>query len=377
VAKTCHLITGLDIGGAEIQLYHLVTRINHESFSPFVVSMLEPGPVGTMLSDVGIPVYSLGMRKGIKSFFSHLRGAYRLYKIIQREKPDIIILYMYHAILLGRLIGRLAGVYSIIASFRVSPANDFMGQIENFALRCTSWVDTLTCVNSEKVAAEWLAHKVMPLKKLRIVPNGVVLSKFISSSLRNKAGHLYPRRSNNSFIWVAIGRLTLQKDFFNLIDAFARVAKSFSDSGLYVAGDGPLKHELKSKIKKMGLKDRVYFIGICKDIPSFLSRGNALVLSSLWEGSPNVILEAMAAGLPIVATDIGGVRELVSDGENGFLVPCHEPMSLAETMMHLMKLTDQKRKQMGKKGREIVQKKYNIKIIVKKWEALYEEVLSM
>ncbi|GAI34761.1 unnamed protein product, partial [marine sediment metagenome] len=139
MAKTCHLITGLGIGGAEIQLYHLVTRINHELFSPVVVSMLEPGPVGEMLSDAGITVYSLGMRKGVCGLFTHLRGAYRLYKIIQKEKPDITILYMYHAILLGRLIGKLAGMYCIIASFRVSPTNNFMEQIKNFALRFTSW----------------------------------------------------------------------------------------------------------------------------------------------------------------------------------------------------------------------------------------------
>ena len=138
-----------------------------------------------------------------------------------------------------------------------------------------------------------------------------------------------------------------------------------------------MKSELKSKIKKMGLQNRVFLIGICKDIPDFLSQGNALVLSSQWEGLPNVVLEAMAAGLPIVATDTGGVRELVSDGENGFLAPSQEPMLLAEAMAHLMKLTEQKRKKMGRKGRKIAQEKYNIEFIAKKWEALYEEVLSM
>lgn len=377
MAKTCHLITGLGIGGSEIQLYHLVTRINHERFSPFVVSMLEPGPVGKMFSDAGISVYSLGMRKGFKALFTHLRGAYRFYKIIHKEKADIIILFMYPAILLGRFIGKLTGVYCIISSFRFSPRKNFMGQIENFALRSTSWVDKLTCVNSEKVAAEWLANKVISLKKLRVVPNGVVLSKFISPSLRNRTGHLYSRRSNNSFIWVAIGRLTLQKDFFNLLDAFGRVAKSFSHCSLYIAGDGPLKQELKAKIQGMGLKDRIYLVGVCKDIPTLLYQADALVLSSVWESLPNVILEAMAAGLPIVATDIGGVRELVSDGEDGFLVPCHEPMSLAEAMMHLMTITKQKRTEMGERGRAIAKKKYNINIIVKKWEALYKEVLSM
>ncbi|GAI02580.1 unnamed protein product, partial [marine sediment metagenome] len=145
---------------------------------------------------------------------------------------------------------------------------------------------------------------------------------------------------------------------------------------LYIVGDGPLKQELKAKIQDLGLEDRVYLIGVCKDIPTLLSQADALVLSSVWEGLPNVILEAMAAGLPIVATDIGGVRELVSDGENGFLVPCQEPMLLAEAMMHLMAITEQKRTEMGKRGRTIVKKKYNINIIVKKWEALYEEVLS-
>jgi len=366
VAKVCYVITGLDIGGAELQLYQIIRRINPFLFSPVVISLLEFGPVKEKFIEAGIPIYSLKMKKKLRGFISNQEGIYRFFKILRKEKPDIVVLFMYHAIILGRLIGKLAGIHHIISSFRISPAGDIKGRMQNLILRSTSWIDDLTCVNSERVATEWVAKKVIIPQKLRVIPNGVDLPKFNSTHRRS--------RPKDVFTWVAIGRLVPQKDFLTLIEAFKRVADVFPRSSLEIVGDGPLRKKLEDKSRDMGIENKVRVAGICESIPALLARANALVLSSVWEGMPNVILEAMAAGLPVVATDVGGVQELVTDGENGFLVPPKNSVALADAMTRLMKLTEEERERMGRRGKEIA-RRYDIEKIAKQWEKLFKEVL--
>lgn len=368
MAKICYVIIALDIGGAELQLYQILRRLNRHRFSPFVICLAESGPVKRKIIEAGIPVYCLNMKRKLPNFLSNQKSVYRLLKIIQREKPDIIVSFLYYAIILGRLIGKLAKIRHIISSFRISPAEGGKGYLQNLILRLTSWMDELTCVNSEKVAQEWLNKGVIDPQKLRVIPNGVDLSKFRSAS------HL-PRPTDH-FKWVAIGRLVPQKDFLTLVKAFKEVSDVSPQCRLEIAGDGPLRGELENAVREAGLEGRVRILGICESIPDLLAQADALVLSSVWEGMPNVILEAMAAGLPVVATDVGGVGELVSDGENGFLVPPKDPPALAYAMKRLMELGQEGRRQLGTRGREIAQE-YEIGKIVRKWEKLYEEVLSL
>ena len=376
VAKICYIVTGLDIGGTELQLYHLIKRLNQESFSPVVISMLEPGTVGKMLSEARVPVYSLGMKKRVYGLLSQIRGMFRLYRIVHREKPDLLVLYLYHAIVVGRLAGRVAGVRRVISCFRTPPESTLRGRLQNLVLRATSWADAVTTVNSETVSRGWLEKKVMTAEKVRIIPNGVIIpagSRCLSKGTQDSPAALH---SADSFVWLAIGRLNREKDFFTLIEAFKSVTKRSSGCKLCIVGEGPLRQPLEEKVRTEGLGGHVVFTGACDDVHALFSEAQAFVLSSAWEGMPNVILEAMATGLPVVATDIGGVPELVKHGQNGLLVPPRDPVSLAEAMLHIMTLTNEERGKMGQIGMQIVRERYDIDLVKVQWEGLYDQVIN-
>jgi glycosyltransferase involved in cell wall biosynthesis len=163
-----------------------------------------------------------------------------------------------------------------------------------------------------------------------------------------------------------------EKDHFTLLRAFSTVAAELPNAELHVAGDGPLRDRLTSFAQELHLTDRVTFLGALSDSPQFMSQLDIFVLSSLNEGLPLVILEAMAAGLPIVATRAGGVEEAAIDGHNAFLTEPGDANSLAQAMIRMARVPDLAR--IGALGRQIVQEKFRIE---QTWENYYKLFLSL
>jgi glycosyltransferase involved in cell wall biosynthesis len=336
-------------------------------FCPLVISMLRPGPVGSLLQEAGIPTYSLEMSKGIFGITSQVRGIARLHRILSEQRPDLLISYLYHPIVTGRMVAKTAGIARVISCIRIAPRPTIAGRIQNLMLRLTSCADRVTTVNSAGVATQWVQKKAVSPEKLRIISNGVVVAE------EEQQGSGEP---SDNFVWCAIGRLEVQKDFFSLIAAMEIVARRYPDSRLRVIGDGPLKADLEAQVREKALTDHVVFQGTTADIDTLLSSASAVVLSSAWEGMPNVVLESLAAGVPVVATDVGGVREVVADGETGFLVPPHSAVHLADGMIRMMSLSREERGVMGQRGRELIRTRYTMDHVVRQWESLYIEVLE-
>jgi glycosyltransferase involved in cell wall biosynthesis len=178
------------------------------------------------------------------------------------------------------------------------------------------------------------------------------------------------------FVWLAVGRFEIQKDYPNMLRAFARVHEGVSTAVLLLAGRGSLQAETEALARELGLAASVRFLGVRNDIPELLNAADGYVMSSAWEGMPMVLLEAAAAGLPIVATGVGGNHEVVWEGESGFLVPPRDADALALAMRRLMELPEVQRRDMGERGREHVQSQYGLKRTVGCWESLYYEVLA-
>jgi glycosyltransferase involved in cell wall biosynthesis len=176
----------------------------------------------------------------------------------------------------------------------------------------------------------------------------------------------------DEFVWLAVGRLEEQKDFKTLLQAFSKL---FSGR-LLIAGEGPMLGELKTDTNNLGLKERVRFLGLRKDIPHVLSAVDAFVLSSAWEGLPNVVMEALAAAKPVVATDVGGVRELVEENKSGFIVPAKSPDALSKAMQNLMMLTASQRTEMGRHGFEHVRKTYSLESVTTQWEDFFTSLIE-
>jgi len=369
------VITGLGLGGAETQVVQLAIRLKSRGWEVGVVSLTPPGILAKELEANGIPVISLGIRRR----FPDPRSLFRLVRIIRLKKPTILHAHMVHANLLARLARPLAPVPVLICTAHSTY------EVSNRARRLrevtwrekTYWLTDFLCDLTTQVSQagleRYLAVRAVPSQKIRLVHNGIDIQRFRFSAsererIRAELG------GGGAFVWLAVGRLEPQKDYPTLLQAFAQLGRN--DSVLWIAGEGRLREELENLVRALGLEGRVRLLGKRDDIPALMSAADAFVLSSMFEGFPLVIIEAMACELPVVATDSGGPREIVEDGQTGFLVPPKDPDALAQAMLRLMNLPETERRKMGKLGREKVVAKYSLDCIVDQWEALYTEFLK-
>lgn len=347
----CFLITGMDVGGAETQLARLVARMDLTIWDPCIVSMVDFQADWPDLKEKNIPIISLGMRRRRPSF----SGISRLVQILRQRRTRILVCFLFHAIILGRVVGRLVGVRKIIASFR-NDHSDSEGLL--WLLRITRFLDTGAVVNSRLVAEHLSKLRVIESHRSWVIPNGIVLTESHRES-----------RANLLFTWISVGRLDYVKGFDVLLAAWKIVLQSRPDAVLWVVGDGGLKGELEQTIESLGLRGSVRMLGFRDDVGELLAAADAFVLASRSEGLPNVVMEAMAQGKPVVSTAVGGIPELVSDEVTGYLVPTDEPAHLSEKMSLVMGLSVSARREMGNNGRAAMVP-YDVQETTRMWTSL-------
>ena len=278
---------------------------------------------------------------------------------------------MVHANLLARLVRLMVPVPILVCSARnVKERN----RLRELLYRLTDPLCDLTTQVCQAGLERYVRIGAVPRHKIRYIPNGVDTAHFkpdpeIRVALRRELG------LENLFIWLAVGRFDPQKDYPNLVRAFARVVVEEPNTVLLIAGDGPLRPSVEELVRELRLEGSVRFLGIRRDMPQLMNAADAYVMSSAWEGMANVLLEASASALPIVATDVGGNGEIVIDGETGFLVPPKNPNKLAQAMLRLMSLPQEERKHMGERARQYVEENFSLERVVDRWECLYRELL--
>jgi glycosyltransferase involved in cell wall biosynthesis len=182
--------------------------------------------------------------------------------------------------------------------------------------------------------------------------------------------------AGDEFIWITAGRLAPAKDYPNLLRAFALVTKSHALTQLWVAGEGDADEvsQLTALAEELGSRGRVRWLGLRRDMPALLDAADGFVLGSAWEGMPLALGEAMAMEKPVVATDVGGVREMAGDA--GAIVPSKDPESLSKAMLELMRSTAAARAALGRSGRERIQSRFSIDAKADEWEPLYRALLE-
>ena len=330
-----------------------------------MVSMLTGDDFIGELGDVD--VVHLGMRRGRAG----LSGVWSCVGAVRRHRPHVLISFTYPGNMLGRVVGRLTSVPVVVSSIR---GERFGGRSRERLMRVTGWMDTVTSTNSHAVSKSLVGRGIVAASKMKVIPNALIAPRSVpdgpeSSRLREKLG-LEP----GEFFWLAVGRIESPKDYPGLIRAYARM-KPFIPSRLLIAGDGPLRAEVQELIDHSKLGDRVTLLGFRTDVVALLHAADGVVLSSAHEGLPNAIMEALAAGTPVVATDVGGVRELVEDGASGFIVPPRQPERLAEGLERLMSLSAGERSAMGRVGRRHIEENFALDHVLDEWEALLFEQL--
>lgn len=366
--KILFLITGLAYGGAETQLVRLATRLKRRGWEVRVVSLMPPQAYVEELEATGIPVFSLGIQRKLPD----PRPILRLAQLIREWRPHIVHSHMVHANFLARLVRFLAPIPVLICSARNISEG---GRFREIFYRLTDSLCDLTTQVSQAGLERYVQVGAVPCRKVRYIPNGVDIERFKP----DPESRLKIRRELeiDGFAWLAVGRFDLQKDYLTMLQAFSHVVRNHKDSDtvLLIAGDGPLRKTMEITARELGIEQHIRFLGIRQDIPQLMNAADAYVMSSMWEGMPNVLLEAHATGLPIVATDVGGNREIVLNEVTGFLVPPKDPYSLGRAMLDLMKLPEGERKQMGQAGRKRIEENFAMDRIVDQWENLYREFL--
>jgi len=365
--KVLLLITGLGYGGAETQLVRVATRLKTRGWEVRVISLMPPRAYVEELVTAGIPVFSLGIRRKIPN----PQPILRLARLIREWRPHIMHSHMVHANILARMVRALSPVPVLICT--AHNINEG-GRLRELLYRLTDSLCDLTTQVSQAGLERYVRVGAVPRHKIRYMPNGVDTDLFKPDL---EVRHILRSALNldNRFVWLAVGRFYPQKDYSNMLQAFAQVTRRVPEAVLLIAGDGPLRPTMQDLASKLGIAERVRFLGIRQDVPQLMNAADAYVMSSAWEGLAIVLLEASATGLPIVATDVGGNGEIVIDGETGFLVPPKNPNKLAQAMLRLMSLPQEERKHMGERARQYVEENFSLERVVDRWEHLYCELL--
>lgn len=362
------LITGLGYGGREVQLVQLASQLKIRDWNVQIVSMIPPQAFTEKLAALAIPVFSLGMHRGVPNITAILKLA----KILKDFQPYFFHSHLVHANLLARVTRIFIKVPILIST--VGNINEGKRWREIAYKFTDPWCDITT--NVSKLAVEhYIKVGAVPERKIIYIANSVDTDRF-APNLEMRSKMRQKLSLGEKFIWLAVGRLEQQKDYPTMFQAFAQIAQLFPETLLLICGQGSLKNRLENLVKQLSLQDQVKFLGVHSNISEIMNVADGYVMSSAWEGMPGVLLEAGATGLPIVATDVSGNQEVVLDGKTGFLVPPQNFAALAKAMEMMMKLPSIERQQIGKLGREYIIANYGCEQGLKRWTKLYFQLFN-
>jgi len=353
------LVTNFNRGGAEKILTRCAAGLPPGKYAAQAAALQgQSQAIAGDLTLAGVPVHDLGMRgKG------DLRVLARLVRLLCRERIQILFTFMFHPTLLGRVVGRLCRVPVRISSERVMAWEGYGRRLLN---RWTVPLATHVVAVSERVAAYAAREFRIPPDRLSTIVNGVDLD------------HFRPVARDHDATLPVIGctaRLHRKNDHPTLLRAFARLSVRWPEARLLLAGRGPEELRLRTLADSLDVSPRTHFLGEQPDVASCLAQMDLYAQASVAEGMPNSVLEAMAAGLPVVATAVGGTPEVVLDGQTGFLVAPGDPCALADALLALLAdrpLADR----FGRAGRARVEAHFGEERMLRQMEALLDRLVE-
>lgn len=358
--RIAFVITGLNMGGAEQIVTGLADAMAARGHEVLIVYLTGTAKVLPSNPSVVVTGFGLSSARQAGSAFWRLRAALREFR------PDVVHSHMVHANILTRLVRLCAPIPRLICT---AHNTDEGGWLRMLAYRLTDGLADLSTNVSQEAVAAFEKRKAVGRGRMLAVTNGVSTSTFaydeeIRSRIRRELG--IPEATS---VILAVGRMEEQKDYPNLLRAVTLMIRDGLDFLVCIAGDGPSRQSLEALVRELDIASHVRFLGVRRDVPHVMSAADIFVLSSAWEGMPLVTLEAMSCERVVVATDCGGVREVL-DG-TGYLVPARDPGALADALARAMRLSAAERAAMGRAAREKVLKNHSLDRVVSNWSALY------
>jgi glycosyltransferase involved in cell wall biosynthesis len=365
--KICYVIGQLDKGGAERQLYELLKVTNRKKFDPTVISFSQGGFWKKEIQRLNIDVIEI--YRGKKYEFKRLL---KLIKLINSLKPDIVHTYLFSANSYGRIAAIIARIPIIITSERSTPdINSGRTLIQIYIDKYLSCFSQGIICNSYKASDILIRKYSFDSQKVYVVHNGIDVTTF----LKNK--YFDNHKISNCKVIGTVGSLFPLKNHRLFLDMAKIILENYSSDNLkfMIIGGGGLRAELESYAQYLGITSKVVFTGERTDVHILLKSFDIFVMTSLYEGLSNAIMEAMLSNLPVVATDVGGNRELISDGETGFICPSNNANVLADKVLILIN-DEKKSKLMGEKGKKKIINNFSIEKMWINTEQIYLKFLK-
>lgn len=363
--RIVYVLTSLGMGGAERVVLALARRMAQRGHT---VALLVLRPPVAEQWPTTLPVVHLEMRKTPVSLLAGLAQARRF---LREFRPDLVHSHSFHANIVARLLKGLAPPQVVSTVHNVYEG----GWLRMLAYRLTDGLARQTIAVSQAAADRFVRLKAVPQNKCVVLTNGIDITEFAPSADR-RVRMRAEMGANTQFIWLTAGRIVPAKDYPNLLRAFTLVRAACPEAQLWIAGEafGPEFSTVRGLAAELGLEDSVRWLGLRRDLPALLDAADGFVLGSAWEGMPLVVGEAMAMEKPVVATDVGGVRELVGDA--GVLVPSKNFDGLARAMLDQMQNTPEDRRTLGLAARARIQSNFSMDAKSDEWEALYLTILD-
>lgn len=359
--KILFVITGMGMGGAENQVALLVDKLSLLGHDVQLVSLIGSSIV---TPKVNIPVHLLKLGKDPFSIFT---TAKKLRAIVNTFKPDVVHSHMIHANLMCRLVKPVCKMEKLICTAHSTQEG---GRILSFLYRITNPLcDVFTNV-SKLAVKEFERNKVVKKNTMLCVYNGIDLDKFAySESDRKKLRNELELGDLKTFI--AVGRFNPEKNYPLLIKSFHRVQQRYPNTSLIIVGDGPDRGTILELISTLNLKSKVKLLGVRRDVPSLLSASDFFVLSSKWEGFGLVVAEAMSCKINVLATDCGGVAEVL--GGNGTLIDVNDEIQMESGMKRLLEVDEVALKEDREKAYFFISQHFSINKQIERWLAIYRQ----
>jgi glycosyltransferase involved in cell wall biosynthesis len=362
--KVIQVTHDLDLGGLQQVIVNICKTIDRNRFDISVLCLRSLGCYLPELEKSGVPVTLIPQKQQGTDYLSFLKVAQH-FKLM---KPDVIHTHNTQPFIDGTIAAKMTGVKRIIHTDHARSFPDKCRYM--FAERIMSNFAFKVVGVSDDTSRNLMKYEHISEKKITTIPNGIDSSRYDIVVDKEKKRKEIGIRQSGPIIGVAV-RLAEQKGLTYLLDAMPEIVKVYPDVSLVIAGDGPLKKELENQAELLGIRTNVFFLGLRLDINELLRVFDVYAMPSLWEGLPMILLEAMAAGCPIVATDVGGNSCAIKNNHNGYLINPANPIEIKNAILSILQnpvLSDK----FKIAGKDIFFRYYDSTIMTKKYEALYD-----
>ncbi|MFQ5628468.1 MAG: glycosyltransferase [bacterium] len=366
------VVDGFRMGGAEGKLCELIELLDKSKFQSYIANVGPTGPLEEKFNALNVPIFSCQRQSRFD-----IKPIRQLVHIMKERKIDIVQTTLFWADMVGSIAARLAKVPVVLSWETVTHEGDpYHAQLQRrlgyqLAMRLTDKVIAV----SHEIKESLMRRRGLSPDRIEVIHYGVDLEKFYPNGVaRNLRSELQLDASH--VIFAITARLEEVKGHRYFVDAFKKIAHDIPNTSAIFIGDGSCRDALARQVREYQFEDRVRFLGIRKDINKILNASDVFVLPSIaGEGLPNVVLEAMACGKPVIATAVGGTPEAVLNGENGMIVPSRDIDSLAAA---LKEIVEQRNKiaVYGKNSRRRAEQAFSLGKQISSFEALYREMFA-